>query len=394
MPRERLLPAEVELLYRELLGRAPSPGEVEHQLASGASLGELLQVVLASPEYAAGPHPRAAHRAGTTPFVVNTYHPDLAAWTHQPGTRSQDEVAIVGREGWLFLSGGTNANLEQFRGEVPMEQGWLDGWRRLLERRSAAVDALGAQMTFLIVPDKLAVYQGFYPGDLTGHGPRPVQRLLEEAGLPITYPLEELRARAQHEDVFLRTDSHLSLVGNHVLHHALCAALGVPSRVTLEAAPRAEYLTSGDLGSRFDPQILEVARIVRGLLGACVTEDNRDEIAAVGGHIGTRRVYVNDGAPDARTAVIFGDSYGFGAEYYQGVAWFMAQQYGEVHFVWVPLGWDPGYVRDVGAQIVVFQAAERFVARLPQDAVQVHALAAETLRRKTALGLETVFEAD
>lgn len=394
MPADRLQPADVELVYRELLGRAPAAGEIDHQLASLTTVRELLRIVVASEEYAE----RAAREAASAPrdsdHIVNIHHPDLARWAHPPGTRSADGVAVAGREGWLFLREGTNANLGQFLGEVQMEPEWLDGWRRLVERRREEADALGAAMAFFVVPDKLAVHGEHYPDELVARGPRPVERLLEEAGLPISYPLEACRAAAQHGmSVFERTDSHLSLKGNRLLHEALCGALGERSPAPHGELPSVEYAWSGDLGRRFDPQIVEVVRRVEGLLAARMIDDNREQVAAVGGHIGTRRVFANDSAPDGRVAVVFGDSYAFAAPKYQGMSWFLAQKHREVHFVWVPFGWDPGYARRVDAEVVVFQAAERFVARLPRDVVDVDRLAEETLRRKAALGLETVFGA-
>ena len=56
-------------------------------------------------------------------------------------------------------------------------------------------------------------------------------------------------------------------------------------------------------------------------------------------------------------AVVFGDSFGFAATHYQGIAWFMAQVFREVHFIWIPFGWDAEYVRRVGAEAVLVQGA-------------------------------------
>lgn len=72
--------------------------------------------------------------------------------------------------------------------------------------------------------------------------------------------------------------------------------------------------------------------------------------------------------------VLFGDSYAFSAPHYQGLAWFLAQAFAEVHFVWIPFGWDPEYVRRVGAEVVVCEGAERFAARPPELRVDVDAL--------------------
>ena len=68
----------------------------------------------------------------------------------------------------------------------------------------------------------------------------------------------------------------------------------------------------------------------------------------------------------------------------------MAQIFREVHFVWVPFGWDPDYVREVGAEVVLVQGAERFVARVPHPRSEVAALAEETLRRKRPVGVEAI----
>lgn len=388
--RCELTRADVTSVYRELLGREPGEEEIAHQLASLASLDELLRVALDSAEYAA--RLGAGQRPPTPPKpVANVYHPDLVEWGHPVGTRSADEIAIVGRDGWLFLCGGTNANLGQYVGAVEMEPAWLDEWRAVLHRRREEARELAVTAALLVVPDKLAVYEEHYPEDLTRVGPRPVERLLAAGDLPVLYPLQELRAAAREEAVYLRTDTHLTFRGNEVLFAAVRAALGIVAPVELGAVALQRYATFGDLGAKFDPPVVNVVAGAGTLGQARIVEDNREQIAAVSGHIGTRRVFRNDGAPDPRVAVLFGDSFGFSAEYYQGLSWFMAQVFREVHFVWVPFGWDAEYVRRTGAEVVLVQGAERFVARVPRASVEVAQLAEETLRRKQALGFEAAF---
>jgi alginate O-acetyltransferase complex protein AlgJ len=104
-------------------------------------------------------------------------------------------------------------------------------------------------------------------------------------------------------------------------------------------------------------------------------------------------VFRNDDASDQRKVVVFGDSYGFGDDAYQGLSWFLAQVFCEVHFVWVPCGWDPDYVDSVGAELVVCQTAERFIGRVPQVSVDVRSLAQETTSRHRALTEERIFSA-
>lgn len=383
---------QVVSVYNQVLGRTPSEQEIDHQLATMDTLDQLLRVALDSEEYAARLREQRM-KSARSQATINIFHPDLAAWGLPPGTRSDDGIAVVGREGWLFLCGGTNANLGQYVGAVEMEPGWAEEWQGVIHRRVAESRDLGVASALLVVPDKLAVYEDYYPEDLTRVGPRPIERLLAVPDLPIIYPLAELRAAAAAgEDVYLRTDTHLTFHGNQLLFSSVLAALEVEAPPDLSTLPLRSYPIAGDLGVKFEPQIVSIVSEPNSLHNAEIVEDNREEIEAVNGHIGTRRVFRNEQAADRRVAVIFGDSFGFAAAYYQGLSWFLAQVFHEVHFVWVPFGWDANYVRQVGAKAVLIQGAERFVARVPHLKVEVSRLAEETLRRKQPLGIERVFD--
>lgn len=380
---------QIVSVYRQVLERTPSEDEIQAQLAGMPDLDALLHVALGSEEYAERLRRRGMN-ASRTPTVVNVFHPELAEWGLQPGTRSGDGVAIVGREGWLFLCGGTNAALDQYVGAAQMGPPWLEEWREVLGRRGADAGGLGVATALLVVPDKLAVYEEHYPEELRRVGPRPVERLLED-DLPIVYPLAGLQsAAASGEEVYMRTDTHLTFRGNQLLFASVLDALQVQRPPDLDGLPFRSYPVTGDLGVKFTPQIVGIVSEPGSLHHARIAEDNRAEIAAVDGHIGTRRVFRNEQAADPRVAVVFGDSFGFAAPNYQGLSWFMAQVFREVHFVWIPFGWDGEYVRRVGAEAVLVQGAERFVARVPHPDVDVSALAEETLRRKQPAGIERV----
>jgi hypothetical protein len=381
---------QIVSVYRQVLEREPSEEEVRAQLATVPDLDSLLRVAMDSEEYVERLRRRGMN-AAQSPAIPNIFHPDLAEWGLQPGTRSADEIAIVGREGWLFLCGGTNANLEQYVGEAQMEPGWLEEWRQVTLRRESEASELGVSLALLVVPDKLAVYEEHYPEELRRLGPRPIERLREGGDLRIFYPLDELRAAAaEGVDAYMRTDTHLTFDGNRSLSASVLDALGVEDPPDFADLPLRSYPIRGDLGAKFDPPIVGIVSEPGSLHHAQIVEDNRAEIAAVDGHIGTRRVFRNEDAPDRRVAVIFGDSFGFGAPNYQGVSWFLAQSFREVHFIWVPFGWDPDYVRRVGAEAVLIQGAERFVARVPHPTVDASGLAEETLRRKQPAGIERV----
>jgi alginate O-acetyltransferase complex protein AlgJ len=378
---------DVRATYRELLDREPRPAELDAQVAACPTLPELRDLVHGSEEYEARLRARGEAAPADRPRV-NVWHPELAAWTHPPGTVSADGVAIVGHEGWLFVAGGQNSTLAQYRGEDPPCAAWLDAWTAGLDVRRHEASELGIALACIVVPDKLAIEEEHFPTSIEPRGARPALRLREHARGALLYPLDELRAARAEGDVALRTDTHLTVHGNRVLAAAVAARLGLPAPDPARFGTLHEYLTSGDLGARFEPRIVEVARVVVGLGDAEIVADNRAAIAAAGGHVGTRRVLRNRTAPDARVAVLFGDSYGFAAPHYQGLAWWLAQVFAEVHFVWVPFGWDPGYLRDAGAQVAVVQTAERFAGRVPRDRVDARALAQRTIDSGRPAGLD------
>jgi hypothetical protein len=391
MSEEQLTAAQIRAVYEEVLGREPAEAEVNEQLGL-PDLRAMLRLALDSPEFDERLHEAVVAEIARKPAVVNVYHPDLAPYATQPGTRSPDGIAIVGHHGTLHLCGGTNAILDQYVGEFALAPDWLDQWREIVLARREEMRAMGLASALMVVPDKLAVYEDRYPEPLVKIGPRPVEHLLAEPDLDVLYPLAELSATAATEAVYMPNDTHLTFRGNEILFRTLLEPLGIAARDVPDfaAMPLRSYPIFGDLGEKFDPRIVNIVSEPNTLGAAEIVEDNRAEIEAVGGHIGSRRVFRNDAAPDRRVAVLFGDSFGFSAAYYQGVSWFMAQVFREVHFVWVPFGWDPDYVREVGAEAVLIQGAERFVARVPHPRSEVAALAEETLRRKRPVGLEAV----
>ena len=247
----------------------------------------------------------------------------------------------------------------------------------------------------MVVPEKLAVYADCFPEHLTPRRQRPVLRLLDEGQLPLVYPLQDLQAARESGDTYMLTDSHLTPRGNRLLAAATLQELGISTDV-LECAEDVyrQHLGSGDLGLHFDPPVVEVMEPLASASRATIVSDNWAEISGVGGHIGTTRVFRRDDAPDPRTVVIFGDSYAFGDDVYQGLSWFLAQVFREVHFIWAPCGWDPEYLDSVGAELVVCQTAERFIGRVPKPRIDVRSLAQRTLGQQRALTDEHIFEAD
>lgn len=355
-------------LYESLLRRTPSQAEVEGQLAATTDWQILLSAIVASDEFAAQ---KPAEPSITTP-TVNIWHPEFSAYTHRAGRLSVDASTLVGLDGWLFLIRGSNSVFEQYQSSFDPGDAWESTWSEIVSYRTAEASRLGVEIGLLIVPDKLSVMHEYLPQPYSLETLPPAATLASRLG--ITYPLAELQA--VEGGAFLRTDTHLSLPGNHVLASSALSALGISQPApAVDAMPVANYASSGDLGQNMSPPVIEIMSSYNSLGSAHVAEDNLDSMRAAGRHVGTRRVYENPHAIDSRTAVIFGDSYSFGAPGYQGIAWFFAQHFRKVHFIWSPFGWDSEYVVASGATVVLCEMAERFVPRPPKLAINATDLA-------------------
>ena len=205
---------QVVSVYRQVLSRTPSEAEIEHHTATAGRWTRCCGS-RSTPTSSAGLSERGVSTARSR-AVVNVFHPDLAAWECRrdpfrrrdrdrrprrlavPLRRHQCQPRPVRRRGadGARLAGGVGGGDPAARGGSP----------RARRRRGATRRARQARGL-----------RGALPEPLERVGPRPVERLLSVPGLPIVYPLRELRAATASEEVYLRTDTHLTFRGNEPL---------------------------------------------------------------------------------------------------------------------------------------------------------------------------------
>lgn len=294
----------------------------------------------------------------------------IALSSYRPPTRthSPDGEIVVGHDGYLFLEGGTNRFLDQYQGVITPSPEWLDRWVALAEARAQSTTSSSRTFISIVMPDTLAVHPHLYPEQLD-EAKRPIQRLIE-AQLDLIYPIDVLRGDLAQ---FCRkTDSHYTTLGTHAIYE--CIASRIPSAPSIPPPALRPALHAGDLGSRLAPPIVEPTKFAASNGSMSIVEDNWPERMAAGGHRGTRRVFRNHDAPDNRRVVVFGDSFAHLTEQHDGLCWFIAQAFSEVHFIWSPFGWDPRYVEKVDPAIVIHEIAERFITSVPSVELPVEAM--------------------
>lgn len=277
-----------------------------------------------------------------------------------------------GRDGWLFLTGGSNRVMDRYaRG---LRHWWhLRAWARLMEARAARAAHLGIRCLHVIVPEKLSVYDNLTRGLAYDPGLASTRRLARRlAGKP--YYLDLLgplrAARDGPVPLYLRTDTHWTIEGCLFAYRAIMRALAaVPPADIAERPDHAEERVL-DLGDKLPhrptetlrrPQIQrDAVRVETGPLLAAYETAGRAKDLHVGAHV----VYRNAAAADPRRLVLFGDSCAHFAPIL--LTGYLAESFAEVHFVWSSsLDW--GYIERVRPDILLFELAERFLARLPAD---------------------------
>lgn len=295
----------------------------------------------------------------------------------EPDGQPAEEI-LAGADGWLFLVGGTNQVLNAYLDEKGEFDQIIDQWLRRLEARQEAASAIGARYCHLIAPEKLTIY-----GDRievlklargNGLGAR-LSRAAAASGIEgmIANPTNYMERMKNDYLLYWKTDTHWTFHGCLCAYQILCGALGIrPSPEIVNARYKSGTIAL-DLGAKMDPPITELFTLADFVHKARLVSSNalvnykirhgRENDAGL--HVGSNVVYANfsDSALQQKV-VLFGDSF---AEYRPHLlTGMLAETFAEVHFVWsTSIDWS--YVERVKPDILLSEAAERFLMRVPDD---------------------------
>lgn len=291
----------------------------------------------------------------------------------------------VGRDGWLFLTAGSNNVIGQFSRSGLMRRR-VRAWARRVAARVRRCAELDAQYLHVIVPEKLTVYDHRLDGLKVAVRLSPAVRLRRallfrpRARRACLDLVRTFRAARDEADLFFRTDSHWSFAGCALAYREICAACGATARDDWPE-PHAHLVRAGDLGGKFVPPITEswpLRSLQRDSVRVHASPIVRAREAAGRAdtlHVGSHVIYRNTSdRADPRRIVLFGDSYAHFAPIMLTVL--LAETFAEVHFLWSSsLDWS--YVARVRPDLVIGQVAERFMFQVPDDRFDLEAYAAE-----------------
>lgn len=299
----------------------------------------------------------------------------------------------AGKDGWLFLTGGTNEVADQYRRSPAMNR-VLRMWRRRILTRIRRCESFGTRYLHLVVPEKLSIYEDRFDGLALDPRLGPARRLGtlmrwwwpgRRAWIDLLGPM---RARRDGADLHYRTDTHWNIHGCLLAYQLVCRACRATPRTDFLARPFREFQAVLDIGNKLNTEPLETVReydLFRDAqrVGGGVLIDAYRAAGRLGDlHSGAHAVYRNR-SPDAdpRTLVLFGDSCANFTP--NGLTAMLAETFREVHFIWSSsIDWS--YVERILPDLVLVEQVERFLPRVPEDDFDLAAFEAERL---AALGV-------
>lgn len=303
-----------------------------------------------------------------------------------------DEVHI-GKGDWLFLLQGTNNVSSQYI-RSPAAQLFLIHWRVIISERERRLRNLGIAYKHVLMPEKITIYDHLLDGLTIDWRLSPAFRLLHEDEYYKIFPLRRLnivtylsrrrrwrstlidliapmRRQRDMQNLFYRTDSHLSFAGRILAYREICRAVGAEPVRDFEERPAVYHAGwAGDLGMGFVPPRCEGTMLhdlqrdaVRVYANPIV--EHRERRGLSGGlHTGAHVVYRNASARDPRRVMLFGDSYANFAPV--GLTIMLAETFRELHFLWsTQLDYD--HIARVRPDLVLAEMSERFVFRPSKD---------------------------
>ena len=283
------------------------------------------------------------------------------------GLMSAASVATVGRDGHLFLVGGSNNLLGRYLADDADEQDELAAeWARIVVQRT---ERFAGRATFLqmFIPEKSSALPKLFPFAVASPLPiycKTMAKMESDGRLPVLDCYPFLR---DDEACFRKLNSHLSSRGCLEVFRAVLKALELPPVQPITFGARS-YEPS-DLGIHFFGRRIaeqlsdDLARDQPGLHGEGLVLQSEQRVER---HVGTRATWRNATAPINKKVVAFANSFFEVGRAPTALSWWFARWFSEYHFIWDP-NVDYDYVERVRPDIVIAQTIERFLYVVPKS---------------------------
>lgn len=280
--------------------------------------------------------------------------------------------AVMGYDGVMFLTGGSNNLIEQYRTTRAEAEELAEQWVELFHRRAERCAELGIQYVQTILPEKLTVLRELAPVQVSDATPifRATARRLrnEPWWINVRPALERTKPK---RTAFFATDTHLSSLGTQKVAANLFAAVEPSLRGVINSVPMSTTLARrGDLGKYFGtlPFYERVPLAVDWdfLPHGEGVKRTAHGVADGGKHRGLWFDFTNSTAPSSKRVLVFGSSSFGPGDHSEHLSWWGKNVFSEFRMRWQQ-EFDWGQVEKFRPNVVVGQTVERFIGGVPED---------------------------
>jgi hypothetical protein len=291
------------------------------------------------------------------------------------GAVSEDETAVIGRNGHLFLYQGSNRVLDLYEATCA-PQDLVRAWASVYKSRAARLRSQGVPYIQILIPEKSSVLPHLVPYSVSGPSMlwQDVVHSIQMTSVGGDHLVDahSIMLRTEYPEVtYCLQDSHLSSFGSQVIVEEIIQKYFGAASYRLGHIEWEDRV--GDLGRRFrgaNQQVsAEKVRVLDDMSAAngdILAPKLIESIDPADGNQGCRRVWTCDDAPIKSRAVCFGNSFFERGRTSTHLSWWFSRLFREFHFVW-SADFDWAYVDRTKPDIVIGQTIERFLRRNPKS---------------------------
>jgi hypothetical protein len=281
-----------------------------------------------------------------------------------------DKVITQGKEGWVFLTGGSNKVLDIYSG-LKVNEGWEKKWAQVIISRAERFNSKNIQYCHVSAPEKIGVYGQYMPDDQRidfANSPSILLGAALENKNCDSYvnPIHYLKQQSKKYKVYHQTDSHWTFTGAYCAYQLIMAKLGLSPNNEVIGRKKKMVSCIMDLAGKLETPIAEVvsfhklaktvSRVEINSLVKYKESNNLDNDAGL--HVGCSVTFKNNQPKHHKRVLVFGDSF---SEYRPHLlTGILAETFSEVKFVWGS-SIDKNIVNEFNPDIIITETAERFM---------------------------------
>lgn len=297
---------------------------------------------------------------------------DLSYLPFPVGLRSSNDVAQIGREGHLFLTGGNNALRDQYvertsAAEKTALEAKAHRWAAAITTASRALDELGIHFLQVVIPEKLTALRHLAPLPISGPTQlyRRVDQLMNDSPHYVSF-LDMFENWSHDIEGWQRNDTHCSPAGSLAMTRALLERLPGCDPGILDGIELTDTVyRDGDLSAKFfDIPLWDKQHVP----APDAFDDSDIELVyshSPGNFVDSHNIWINKRAPIKKKVLVFGNSFFGGVTSPSRLGWWFSRLFSEYNMMWVNTV-DMDLVKDVRPDFVIAQTIERFMGRPPE----------------------------